>query len=99
MREEVQESQGPRVPRSKGPKDQDISNSHLNTSLTLKKVYLVSYFQCSRVKNFVFKKLYWLTLLLRIIGWNISVHCSYLEAPQTLREDLTKIRKLATRIF
>ena len=27
-REEVQESQGPRVPRSRGPKDQDISNSH-----------------------------------------------------------------------
>ena len=47
-REEVQKSQGPRVPRSRGPKvpgsqkDQDISNSHSNTSLTLKKVHLVS---------------------------------------------------------
>ena len=51
-REEVQESQGPRVPRSRGPKvprsqgpkDQDISNSHSNTSLTLKKVHLVLIF-------------------------------------------------------
>ena len=40
-REEVQESQSPRVPRSRDPKDQDISNSHSNTSLTLKKVHLV----------------------------------------------------------
>ena len=40
-REEVRESQGPRVPRSRGPKDQDISNSHWNTSFTLKKVHLV----------------------------------------------------------
>ena len=32
----VQGSQGPRV-----PKDQDISNSHSNSSLTLKKVHLV----------------------------------------------------------
>ena len=30
-----------RVSRSKGPKDQDISKSHSNTSLTLKKVHLV----------------------------------------------------------
>ena len=40
-RKEVQESQGPRVPRSRGPKNQDISNSHSNTSLTLKKVHIV----------------------------------------------------------
>ena len=40
-REEVQESQSPMVPRSRGPKDQDISNSLSNTSLTLKKVHLV----------------------------------------------------------
>ena len=40
-REEVRESQGPRVPRPRGPKDQDISNPHSNTSLTLKKVHLV----------------------------------------------------------
>ena len=38
--------QGPWVPRSRvlrsqGPKDQYISNSHSNTSLTLKKVHLV----------------------------------------------------------
>ena len=39
--EEVQESQGPMVPRSHGPKDQDISKSHSNTSLTLKKFHLV----------------------------------------------------------
>ena len=38
----VQGFQGPGVPRSQGPKDQDISNSHSNTSLTLKKVHLVS---------------------------------------------------------
>ena len=35
-------SQIPRVPRSQGPKDQDISNSHSNMSLTLKKVHLVN---------------------------------------------------------
>ena len=47
--EVLEEGRGPRVPRSKGskvqgsqgPKDQDISNSHSNTSLTLKKVHLV----------------------------------------------------------
>ena len=38
----VQGLQGPGVPRSQGPKDQDTSNSHSNTSLTLKKVHLVS---------------------------------------------------------
>ena len=32
------------VSRSRGPKDQDISNSHSNTSLTLKKVHLVILF-------------------------------------------------------
>ena len=37
----VQESQGLCVQRSKGPEDQDISNSNSNTSLTLKKVHLV----------------------------------------------------------
>ena len=40
----VQRSKGSKVqgvPRSQGPKDQDISNSHSNTSLTLKKVHLV----------------------------------------------------------
>ena len=37
----VQGFQGLRAPRSQGPKDQDISNSHSNTSLTLKKVHLV----------------------------------------------------------
>ena len=37
----LEEGRGPRVPRSRGPKDQDISNSHSNTSLTLKKVHLV----------------------------------------------------------
>ena len=37
----VQWFKGPGVLRSQGPKDQDISNSHSNTSLTLKKVYLV----------------------------------------------------------
>ena len=47
--EVLEEGGGPRVPRlkgskvqgSQGPKDQDISNSHSNTSLTLKKVNLV----------------------------------------------------------
>ena len=47
--EVLEEGGGPRVPRSKGskfqgsqgPKEQDISNSHSNTSLTLKKVHLV----------------------------------------------------------
>ena len=37
----MEEGRGPRVPRSRGPKEQDISNSHLNTSLSLKKVHLV----------------------------------------------------------
>ena len=36
---------GPRVPRSRGPKNQDISKSHSNTSLTLKKVHLVSIYK------------------------------------------------------
>ena len=39
--EMLEEGRGQRVPRSRGPKDQDISNSHSNTSLTLKKVHLV----------------------------------------------------------
>ena len=37
----VQWFKGSGVLRSKGSKDQDISNSHSNTSLTLKKVHLV----------------------------------------------------------
>ena len=37
----VQRSQGLKVQGSKGPKDQDISKSYSNTSLTLKKVHLV----------------------------------------------------------
>ena len=46
--EVLKEGRGPRVsrsqgPRSRGPKDQDISNSHSNTTLTLKKVHLVMY--------------------------------------------------------
>ena len=41
MSPKVQGFQGPGVPRSQGPKDHDISNSHSNTSLTLKKVHLV----------------------------------------------------------
>ena len=40
----VQESQGLWVQRSKGPEDQDISNSNSNTSLTLKKVHLVLHY-------------------------------------------------------
>ena len=37
MYEEVlEEGRGPKVPRSKGPKDQDISKSYSNMSLTLK---------------------------------------------------------------
>ena len=47
--EVLEDGKGPRVPRSKGskvqgsqgPKEQDISNSLSNTSLTLKKVHLV----------------------------------------------------------
>ena len=38
-------SQEQKVNRSKGPKDQDISKSHSNTSLTLKKVHLVKKFK------------------------------------------------------
>ena len=33
--------QSPRVPKSKSPKDQYMSKSHSNISLTLKKVHLV----------------------------------------------------------
>ena len=43
----VKEGRGPRVPRFKwfqGSKDQDISKSHSNMSLTLKKVHLVQLF-------------------------------------------------------
>ena len=38
----LEEGRGPRVPSSRGPKDQNISKSHSNTSLTLKKVHLVA---------------------------------------------------------
>ena len=38
----VLKSKSPKVSGSKGPEDQDISNSNSNTSLTLKKVHLVS---------------------------------------------------------
>ena len=38
----LEKGRGPRVQRSRGPKNQDISNSHSNTSLTLKKAHLVS---------------------------------------------------------
>ena len=43
---EVRKSESPkvRVTRSKGPRDQDISKSHSNTSLTLKKVHLVLHY-------------------------------------------------------
>ena len=37
----VPRSNGPKVQESQGPKDQDISKSYSNTSLTLKKVHLV----------------------------------------------------------
>ena len=36
----VQMSKGPKDPWSQGPKDKDISKSHSNVSLTLKKVHL-----------------------------------------------------------
>ena len=39
--EVVEEERGPIVPRYQGLKDQDISKSYSNTSLTLKKVHLV----------------------------------------------------------
>ena len=38
----VLKSKSPKVSGSKGPEDQDISNANSNTSLTLKKVHLVS---------------------------------------------------------
>ena len=46
--ERVPRSNGPKVQESQGPgvqglKDQDISKSHSNTSLTLKKVHLVTF--------------------------------------------------------
>ena len=41
---------GARVPRSQSPKDHPISNSQSNTSLTLKKVYLV-FFSKTKTKN------------------------------------------------
>ena len=37
----LEEGIGQRVSRSRGPKAQDISNSHSNTSLALKKVHVV----------------------------------------------------------
>ena len=47
----VQESQGPRFPRSKDTKDQNISKFHSNTGLTLKKVHLVSYLRNGKKGN------------------------------------------------
>ena len=39
----VLRSKSPKVPGSQGPKNQDISKSHSNASLTLKKVHLVQF--------------------------------------------------------
>ena len=66
--EEVPKSESPkvRVARSKGPKDQDISKSHSNTSLTLKKVHLVSIYLLSTVKFLLSLK------RLPIVAGNIS---------------------------
>ena len=43
MSPKVPGSKGSKVQGSQGPKDQDISKSHSNTSLTLKKVHLVCF--------------------------------------------------------
>ena len=55
-----------KIPKSKGSKDQDISKSHSNTSLTLKKVHLVSIYLLSTVKFLLSLK------RLPIVAGNIS---------------------------
>ena len=65
----MEEGRGPRVPRPRGPqgpKDRDISKSHSNTSLTLKKVHLVINIKnlintCTLQKNYLY--IFFLTLL------------------------------------
>ena len=65
------EGRGPRVPRSQGPKDQDISNSHSNTSLTLKKVHLVIFYYHKS---------------LRLHGQNVATDCfKYCDSLQAVQ--------------
>ena len=67
----VQGFQGPGVPRSQGPKDQDISNSHSNTSLTLKKVHLVIFYYHTS---------------LRLHGQNVATDCfKYCDSLQAVQ--------------
>ena len=72
----VKESQGLWVKRSKGPEDQDISNSNSNTSLTLKKVHLVF----SIFYEFCFKK-----NLLNCIKYQCNESTKYKYFPNMLK--------------
>ena len=69
-REEVQESQGPRVQGSQSLKDQDISKSNSNTSLTLKKVHLVLSFLASDSVGMIYMR----SNLIDNLIWVLSVH-------------------------
>ena len=45
----AEESKSPKVQGCRSPKDQDISNSHSNTSLTLKKVHFVIFINAEKL--------------------------------------------------
>ena len=65
----VLRSKGPKDPRSHGLKDQDISKSYSNTSLTLKKVHLV-YFVIKLDKEIGISN------SISLLRWCIHIHCS-----------------------
>ena len=59
-------SKDPKVQGSQGPKDQDISNSHSNTSFTLKKVHLVNmlYYNIKPLQPIVYPGIYFIYQIL-----------------------------------
>ena len=67
-REEVQESQG--------LKDQDISNSHSNTSLTLKKVHLV-FKSVAMISGNVKKKKSIFKDIIQVGGWVLKAFSKF----------------------
>ena len=56
MRRWWRRSMSSKVPRSRVPKDQNISKSHSNTNLTLKKVHLVLFIFYEIIFHVVYKK-------------------------------------------
>ena len=100
----VQGFQGPGVPRSQGPKSQDISNSISNTSLTLKMVHLVLHYystnnlypKCSTGKSMTHLKSRFSTSILSTYQklslstlFNLSINLNSYILPQLVWMDWT----------